>query len=171
MQQAGNRHWQELTGQQDTLPLNGKFKPTLGGPHSVVARTQSEFIRRGQARKHEGNEDSFDPRIGNKSLQWAWSCFKPLEGVLEPWNSQERDQPNLGGPQSKPSSQRGKKKSPLAPRAMTVHWLSPRFVKDGRVKTAGQPCFAECLPPSCCLPATRRSLNINHYKEQSLSCN
>lgn len=31
---------------------------------------------------------------------------------------------------------------------MTVHWLSPRFVKDGRVRTAGQPCFAECPPPS-----------------------
>lgn len=32
-QQAVTRHWQELTGQQEHAPANGKLKPTLGGPH------------------------------------------------------------------------------------------------------------------------------------------
>lgn len=54
---------------RNTLPLMANSSPPLEVRISVVARTQAEFIRRGQVRKHEENEDSFDPPISNKSLQ------------------------------------------------------------------------------------------------------
>lgn len=94
---------------RNTLLLMANSSPPLEVPISVVARTQSEPIRRGQVRKHEGNEHSFDPCISNK---WVWSCFPPLEGEPEPRNSQRRDELNLGGPQSKPSSKQKRKQVP-----------------------------------------------------------
>lgn len=79
------------------------------------------------------------------------SCFLPLEGQLQPTKPQRpTEQPQL----------KGKKKSSLTPRAMTVHWLFPRLVKGGCAHTTGQSSYA--VPPS--------QLPSPHTQELCLGC-
>lgn len=54
---------------RNTLLLMANSGPSLEVPLSAVARTQFEFIRRGQVKKHERNRDGFDPHSSRKSLQ------------------------------------------------------------------------------------------------------
>lgn len=46
----------------ETLQRTAKSSPPSEVSISVLARLHFELIRRGEARKHEGNDKSFDPR-------------------------------------------------------------------------------------------------------------
>lgn len=104
-------------------------------------------------RKHKGNGDGFGPGTSSKSLRVGVELLPAAGGRARALKfSGETTKPQRASEQAWLKAE--KNRSPLAPRAMTVHWLSPRFVKDGHVKTAGQPCFAECLPPAAASQCT-----------------
>lgn len=84
-------------------------------------------------------------------LLLATSCFPRCRAASCRWRESQsleilrREEPNLRGPRKKPRSKQRRKKSPLAPRAMTAHWLPPRFVTVPKLQGS----FAECHLQLC----------------------